>query len=103
MKKIDVLEIAKRIEKPWSPVIITQIENYVIREAKFEGKYREKPHKHDEFDEFFLVIDRNIQITVEGKQYNLGPNQGLLVPKGKFHNPFAEKAAVVLLFEHKNI
>lgn len=103
MNKIDIFEIAKTIKKPWAPIIITQVEEYVIREAIFEGTYMEEPHKHDRFDEFFLVIKGNVQLVVEGKTYYLGPNQGILVPKGKFHNPFAEKAALVLLFEHKDI
>ena len=66
-------------------------------------KDMEESHKHDRFDEFFLVIKGNVQLSVEGKTHYLGPNQGLLVPKGKLHNPFAKKPAVVLLFEHKDI
>ena len=37
MNKIDFVEIAKTIKKPWSPIVIKQVEDHVIREAIFEG------------------------------------------------------------------
>jgi mannose-6-phosphate isomerase-like protein (cupin superfamily) len=101
MDKVSLLEIAGKIKKPWTPVEVARIDNYVVRMAIFEGQY--KLHKHDDYDEFFLVIQGNIQIKVEDKINTLALNEGLKVPKGISHQPSAEKPAIVLMFENKDL
>jgi len=45
----------------------------------------EKPHKHDLSDECFIVLRGNLLVLVEGKEYNIGPHEFCLFPRGVYH------------------
>jgi len=46
--KFNLNEISEKITKPWSPENIETVNDYVIRIARFDGKYHW--HKHDKED-----------------------------------------------------
>src|SRR5215217_1674532 len=56
-------------------------------------------HKHDDEDEFFLVIQGRFLIDPEGRTVELAAGQGLVVPKGVVHRTRAPERAVVLMVE----
>jgi mannose-6-phosphate isomerase-like protein (cupin superfamily) len=56
-------------------------------------------HKHDETDDFFLVLKGRIWIQLRDGAVALGPGEVFVVPKGVEHRPFAEEEAHVLLIE----
>jgi hypothetical protein len=60
---IDLEEKIRKIEKPWSPIDITYINDQVIRAAIFHGEYHW--HKHE--DELLLVHRGAIRIQVKGQ------------------------------------
>lgn len=96
---ITVDDKINELKKPWSPIVITRINDQVIRLAMFKGTY--PMHKHDKEDELFYVLRGTITIEIEETNQKLVLNQGDLavVPKGTKHSPISEGESYVLMFE----
>ena len=56
-------------------------------------------HKHDDTDDFFLVIKGNLTIEMREHSVHLGPGELFVVPKGVEHRPVAKEEAHFLLIE----
>ena len=56
-------------------------------------------HKHDDTDDFFLVLAGRITIRMRDGDVALGPGEVFVVPKGVAHCPVAEEEAQLLLIE----
>lgn len=85
----------------WSPRIVTQVNDYDVRVAKVAGEH--VWHAHDDTDEFFLVIEGELHISLrqEGGERTVSLPRGSVftVPRGVEHRPFAPSGASILLFE----
>jgi mannose-6-phosphate isomerase-like protein (cupin superfamily) len=63
-----------------------------------QGEY--KWHSHPDTDDFFLVLEGQLEIDLEGgRTVHLGPGQMFVVPQGMQHRPRAIKEAHLLLIE----
>jgi len=56
-------------------------------------------HKHDDTDDFFLVLSGRVQIQLRDRVVALGPGEIFVVPKGVEHRPVAEEECWIVLFE----
>lgn len=57
-------------------------------------------HKHDDQDEFFLVLDGQLLIDLEDREtVALGHHQGYTVPRGIVHRTRAPARTAVLMVE----
>ena len=56
-------------------------------------------HKHDETDDFFLVLKGRLTIEMRDGSVTLGPGELFIVPKGVEHRPVAEGEVHLLLIE----
>jgi mannose-6-phosphate isomerase-like protein (cupin superfamily) len=56
-------------------------------------------HKHDDTDDFFLVLEGRLTIQMREENVVLGPGELFVVPRGVEHCPVAEEEAHVLLIE----
>ncbi|ROZ77756.1 cupin domain-containing protein [Ramlibacter sp. WS9] len=66
--------------------------------VKVQGEY--KWHSHRDTDDFFLVLEGELEIDLEGgRTMHLGAGQMFIVPKGVQHRPRAIKEAHLLLIE----
>jgi mannose-6-phosphate isomerase-like protein (cupin superfamily) len=65
--------------------------------AKVRGEF--VWHKHDDTDDFFLVLSGRISIRMRDGSVTLGPGEVFVVPKGVEHCPVAEEEAHILLIE----
>ncbi|MFF7635877.1 cupin domain-containing protein [Kitasatospora sp. NPDC008050] len=85
----------------WSPRIVTRVNDYDVRVAKVEGEHIW--HAHDDTDEFFLVLDGELHISLrepEGERTVLLPQGAVFtVPAGTEHKPSAPSGAAILMFE----
>jgi mannose-6-phosphate isomerase-like protein (cupin superfamily) len=61
-----------------------------------EGEY--KRHKHP-YDEFFYVVDGEIEIELGNNVEKLGAGEGLLVKNGVLHKSRSTKKSLVMMFE----
>ncbi|MET9659285.1 cupin domain-containing protein [Streptomyces sp. NPDC006510] len=85
----------------WSPRIVTRVNDYDVRIAKVEGEHIW--HVHDDTDEFFLVLDGELHISLrepDGERTVLLPQGAVFtVRRGTEHKPYAPSGAAILMFE----
>ena len=101
LSKVDIpSEIAAN--SPWFNQTLTEVNDAVVRLGIFEGEF--PWHAHESEDEFFLVLEGEIFLDVEGMESaHLGPHEGLTVPMGVRHRPRSPKKSAVLMIERKGI
>jgi mannose-6-phosphate isomerase-like protein (cupin superfamily) len=73
----------------------------VVRLGVVQGEYHW--HKHDDDDEFFYVVEGRLLIDLQDRTVELGPGQGLVVPKGVVHRTRAQERTVMLMVENAGI
>jgi mannose-6-phosphate isomerase-like protein (cupin superfamily) len=94
---IDVAAEAAK-QEPWFNQTLTGVNDAVVRLGVIEGEFHW--HKHDDTDEFFLVLDGELLIDVEGQDsVSLEVHQGYTVPKGVVHRTRASKRTSILMIE----
>ncbi|MED7928642.1 cupin domain-containing protein [Nonomuraea sp. LP-02] len=85
----------------WSPRIVTRVNDYDVRVAKVEGEH--VWHVHDDTDEFFLVLDGELNIALREpggeRTVRLPTGSAFTVPRGTEHRPSAPAGAAILMFE----
>lgn len=87
---------------PWFNQTLTTVNDAVVRLGIFEGNF--PWHKHAEQDEFFLVLQGEISLDVEGREpVILHQHEGFTVPKGTMHRPRSPQCSVVLMVESLGI
>jgi mannose-6-phosphate isomerase-like protein (cupin superfamily) len=88
--------------QPWFNRTLTTVNDAVVRLGIFKGEF--PWHKHDDQDEFFLVLDGEIYMDTETNgSVLLARNQGFTVPKGTMHRPRSPEKSVVLMVERVGI
>ena len=101
LKLIDIPEEVAT-HQPWFNRTLTTVNDAVVRLGIFKGEF--PWHKHDEQDEFFLVLDGEIALDVEGRDpIVLRRHEGVTVPKGTRHRPRSPERSVVLMVESLGI
>lgn len=94
---IDVAAEAAAHE-PWFNQTLTSVNESVVRLGVIEGDFHW--HKHDEEDEFFLVLEGKLVIEIEGANtVRLGPHQGYTVPRGVMHKTSAPVRTTLIMVE----
>jgi mannose-6-phosphate isomerase-like protein (cupin superfamily) len=85
----------------WDPRIVATLNDYDIRVTKVQGDY--VWHKHDNTEEFFLVIDGSMDIWLrdEGGEHTVTLNRGdvFVVPKQMEHCPSSPGGASIVVIE----
>lgn len=85
----------------WSPRIVTAVNDYDVRVAKVDGDH--VWHVHDHTDEFFLVLDGELHISLRetrGERTVVLPQGSVFtVPRGTEHKPYAPLPTAILVFE----
>jgi mannose-6-phosphate isomerase-like protein (cupin superfamily) len=94
---IDVAAEAEAHE-PWFNQTLTAVNDSVIRLGVIEGDFHW--HKHDETDEFFMVLDGELVIDLEDRpSVRLARHQGYTVPSGVMHRTSAPVRTAILMVE----
>ena len=101
LEVVDVGTLADGCAEKWWNQTLCRVNDAVARLGVLEGEFHW--HKHDREDEFFFVLDGKLLIDLEGRTVELGPRQGLVVPKGVSHRPRAPERTVVLMFEEETV
>ena len=81
----------------WSPRIVTRVNDYDVRVAKVQGEHLW--HTHDNTDEFFLVLDGELQIALRDRTVVLRQGDVFTVPRGTEHKPSSPGGAQIMMFE----
>jgi len=97
LRLIDVAAEAASHE-PWFNQTLTSVNDAVVRLGVIDGDFHW--HKHDDTDEFFLVLDGELLIDLEDREtVTLTPHQGFTVPRGVVHRTRAPRRTSILMVE----
>ena len=96
---VDLAEKLATFSEPWQPRVVGQFNGHDLMVAKLKGEFTW--HRHDDTDDFFLVLSGSVTIRLREGDVRLGPGQLYVVPRGVEHCPVAEEGAEVLLIEKK--
>jgi mannose-6-phosphate isomerase-like protein (cupin superfamily) len=84
--------------EPWFNQTLTTVNDAVVRLGVIEGDFHW--HKHDQEDEFFLVLEGRLLIDIQdGDTVTLEPHQGYTVPRGVVHRTRAPVRTAILMVE----
>lgn len=97
MNAINLAEKLDMFAEPWQPKIVGQFNGHDLMVVKVKGEFIW--HKHDDTDDFFLVLHGRMTIQMRDGNVTLGPGEMFVVPKGVEHRPVAEEEAHILLIE----
>ena len=95
--KVNLAEKLALLEGPYAPGIVGYLNDYKLAVVKTHGEF--VWHKHDDTDDFFLVLKGRLTIQLRDRDVVLGPGELFVVPRGVEHCPRADEEAHVLLIE----
>ena len=95
MEKIVFKEEILRLSQAFVPREIAKVEDLHFYVVHYLGEFARHRHPHDEF---YLVIDGELEVQIEGKgSHTLYKNEGLLVKGEQYHCMESQTGADVLL------
>lgn len=101
MEKINLQQKFSLFDEHWSPKIVGEVNDFLVKLVKFKGDF--VWHKHDNEDEMFMVVKGRFRIRFRDRDVDLEEGEFLVVPRGVEHMPVAEEEAHVLLFEPASV
>jgi mannose-6-phosphate isomerase-like protein (cupin superfamily) len=81
----------------WQPRSVGQFNGHDLLLAKALGEF--VWHKHDDTDDFFLVVKGTLVIEMRDRNVTLRAGELFVVPKGVEHRPVAQEEVHVLVIE----
>ena len=96
---VDLAEKLALVDEPFSPRIVGFLNDHKLAVVKVKGEF--VWHKHDDTDDFFLVLRGRLTIQLRDRDVELSEGELFVVPRGVEHCPKAEEEAHVLLIEPK--
>jgi mannose-6-phosphate isomerase-like protein (cupin superfamily) len=94
----EVVNLAEKFaafSEHWAPRIVATYNDNDIRIVKVEGEF--VWHKHDDTDDFFLVLEGVLDIELRDRTVTLGPGELFVVPRGVEHRPVARHGEVKMI------
>ena len=98
--RVNLAEKLELLDKPFEPGIVGYLNDYKLQIVKVKGAF--VWHKHDETDDFFLVLRGRLTIHLRDRDIELEEGELFVVPRGVEHCPEAAEEAHVLLIEPKD-
>jgi len=95
--KVNLAEALAQVDEPYSPRIVGYLNDYKLAVVKPRGEF--VWHKHEDTDDFFLVLKGRLTIRLRDGDVALGPGELYVVPRGVEHCPRADEETHVLLIE----
>jgi mannose-6-phosphate isomerase-like protein (cupin superfamily) len=96
-EKVNLDQKLRLFSDYFAPRTIAQFNGNDVMVTKLKGPFIW--HKHDDTDDFFLVISGKLEIELRDRTINLAPGELFIVPKGIEHRPIAHDEVHVLLIE----
>jgi mannose-6-phosphate isomerase-like protein (cupin superfamily) len=96
-EKINLAEKMALLGGAYLPGIVGYVNDYKLQVVKAKGPF--VWHKHDETDDFFLVVSGHLTIHLRDRDIELDPGEIFVVPRGVEHCPDADTETEVLLIE----
>ena len=97
MQQVNLAAKLATFTEHWQPRTVTQFNGHDVMVVKAQGEF--VWHKHDDTDDFFLVLKGHLTIELRDCSVQLGPGELFVVPKGVEHRPVAPEEVHLLLIE----
>lgn len=97
MEVVSLEKALTEIEDFWSPVIIGELNDQVVKAVKLKGEFI--MHHHDHEDEMFMVLKGSLKIEFSKETKIVNEGEFIVIPRGVPHKPVAEDVVHALLFE----
>lgn len=101
MKPINLAEKLAQFSSHWDPHVISDYNDNDIMVVKFQGEF--PFHDHPDTDDFFLVLDGEMTMDLDGESHIVKAGELFVVPAKVRHRPRADKECKVLLIEPKGV
>ncbi len=95
--KISLVHKLSTFQEYFSPRTVATFNDCDVMVTKLTGEFIW--HKHDDTDDFFLVLEGVLDIELRDRTVTLGPGELFVVPKGVEHRPVAREEVHLLLIE----
>ena len=95
--KVNLTEKLALFDTIFTPKTVGYLNDYKVAVVKAAGEF--VWHKHDETDDFFLVLHGRLTIQLRDRDVELSAGDLFIVPRGVEHCPIAHEEAHVLLIE----
>ena len=101
-KPVNLSEALASFDEVYSPRVAARVNDYDVKIAKAKGEH--VWHVHDATDEFFQVLDGQLDISLRDADGNettvvLRQDDVFVVPRGLMHKPSSSPGCSVLMFE----
>jgi mannose-6-phosphate isomerase-like protein (cupin superfamily) len=97
MKPINLEDKLGSFTEHYKPRVVGQFNGHDLLVVKAKGPFNW--HKHDDTDDFFLVLKGELTILLRDGEVTLRAGEIFVVPRGVEHCPVAEEEAHLLLIE----
>ena len=97
MNEVNLASRLSTFSEYWQPRTVAMFNGHDVMVVKTKGEF--VWHKHEDTDDFFLVLSGKLTIQLRDGDVHLGPGELYVVPKGVEHCPVATEEAHVLLIE----
>lgn len=95
--KVNLARKLSTFDEHWKPRVVGMLNDYKVLVVKVQGDF--VWHKHDETDDFFLVVKGHLTIQLRDRNVELDEGEMFIVPRGVEHCPRADEEAWVLVIE----
>jgi mannose-6-phosphate isomerase-like protein (cupin superfamily) len=93
--KVNLAEKLGSFTDRWAPKVVADYNGNDVCVVRVEGEF--VWHSHHDTDDFFLVIEGELDIELRDRTVTLGPGELFVVPKHVEHRPCARRGEVKLL------
>jgi mannose-6-phosphate isomerase-like protein (cupin superfamily) len=97
MKAVNLTGVLATFGDYWQPRTVGEFNGHDLMVVKVHGEF--VWHKHDDTDDFFLVLKGHLTIEMRDGFVTLGPGELFVVPRGVEHRPVAREEVHLLLIE----
>jgi mannose-6-phosphate isomerase-like protein (cupin superfamily) len=95
--KVNLVDKLATFSDHFSPRTVAEYNGHDVMVTKLKGSFIW--HKHDDTDDFFLVLKGTLDIELRNRTVTLQPGEMFIVPKGMEHRPVAREEVHLLLIE----
>ena len=95
LDKVNLPEKLTGFSDHWAPRIVAHYNDNDVMVVRVEGEF--VWHSHEDTDDFFLVLDGELDIELRDRTVTLGPGELFVVPRRIERRPVARRGEVQLL------
>jgi mannose-6-phosphate isomerase-like protein (cupin superfamily) len=96
-EKVNLAEKLALFADHWRPRTVARLNELDVMLVKVQGEF--VWHTHANTDDFFLVLDGQLEVRLRDRTVVLGPGELFVVDRGVEHQTYAERETSLLLIE----